>query len=130
MNYGKFNLERILLVLSLFLYIKLQSEESSPNSPIIKGDEYPVGSRARIRMKVTPIYSKSDLEYFESEDEYSGCIPYYYHYGYPPSAFNFGLRMRGGKSYYYCPRGYYYKRSRYKHPHHRRLERKHAEHKH
>lgn len=126
MDYRKFNLEKTLLIGFLFLYANLYSEDSKQNSPIVK-DGHPVGSKTRIRINIAPTYTDYETDYFDYEDESSKCIPYYYHYGYPPSAFNFGLRMRGGRAYYYCPRGYYYKRSRYRNSHHRHIERKHDE---
>ncbi len=125
-----FNLEKIQLILSLFIYANLYSEESNQNSPIVKEARYHLGSKARFRINIAPIYTDYDSDYFDYEDDYPGCIPYYYHYGYPPSAFNFGLRMRGGRAYYYCPRGYYYKRSRYRNSHHRHMEKKHGIHRH
>lgn len=130
MKNRKFNLEKILLMVSLFIYVNLYSQESNQNFPSVKGGKYPVSSRARVRINIAPIFTDYDSDYFDYEDDYSKCIPYYYHYGYPPSAFNFGLRMRGDRAYYYCPRGYYYKRSRYRNPHHGHMERKHGGHRH
>lgn len=130
MNYRKFNLEKILLTLFLFIYAPLYSEESNQKPPIAKKSGYHMGSKARIRINIAPIYTDYDSDYFDYENDPSGCIPYYYHYGYPPSAFNFGLRMRGGKAYYYCPRGYYYKRTRYRNSHDRHMEKKHGGHRH
>lgn len=129
MNYRKFNLEKILLIVTLFIYANLYSEDSNQNSPIVKNG-YPVGNRARIRINIAPIYTDYETDYFDYEDDSPRCIPYYYHYGYPPSAFNFGLRMRGGRTYYYCPRGYYYKRSRYRNSYRQHMERKQGRHRH
>lgn len=118
MKYRSFVLEKIILLLLFSLYSNLYGKELSIDTNVAKSGGHhvavPRGGRTRIRINIAPIYNDYDSDYFEYREDYSGCIPYYFHYGFPPSAFNFGLRVRSGRAYYYCPSGYYYKRSKYR----------------
>lgn len=127
MKYRTFILEKIILLLLVSLYGNIYGKELNPDTNLAKSGSHhgvgPRGGRTRIRINVTPIYNDYDSDYFDYRDDYSRCIPYYFHYGYPPSAFNFGLRVRSSRTYYYCPSGYYYNRSRYRDSHHRHIDR-------
>lgn len=109
-----FVLEKIILFLLFSLYSNIYGKELNIDTNVAKSRGHhvgmPRGGRTRIRINIAPIYNDYDFEYRE---DYSGCIPYYFHYGFPPSAFNFGLRVPSSRTYYYCPNGYYYKKSKY-----------------
>lgn len=134
MKYRNFLLEKTMLILLVSLYGSLFGKELHRDTTIAKSGGHhgggPRGGRTRIRINIAPIYTDYDSDYRDYEDDYSGCIPYYYHYGYPPSAFNFGLRMRRGGAYYYCPSGYYYNRSRYRDSRNRHIDRGRGRHRH
>ena len=134
MKYRTFILEKIILLLLVSLYGNLYGKEVNLDRTLAKSGGHHGGGhrggRTRIRINIAPIYNDYDSDYLDYENDYSGCIPYYYHYGYPPSAFNFGLRVRSGRTYYYCPSGYYYNRSRYRDSPHRHIDRGRIRHRH
>lgn len=130
MNYRKFILEYIIILLLFSSYDNIYSKELHLYPIIAKNGGHHRGNRARIHIDIAPIYTDYDSDYLDYENDYPGCIPYYYHYGFPPSAFNFGLRVRRGRAYYYCPSGYYYNKSRYRDSRYRHMDRRHDEHRH
>lgn len=127
MKYKLFILEKLICILLASLYSNLYGKESNINTNLTKSASHhvsmPRGGRTRIRINIAPIYTDYEPDYFEYREDYSECIPYYFHYGFPPSAFNFGLRVRSGRTYYYCPSGYYYKRSKYRDSRRRYIDR-------
>lgn len=115
------------IIFLLLYYSNLYGKELNTDTYLTKNRGHhivvPRGGRTKVRVNIAPISNEYDSDYLEYRENYSECIPYYFYYGFPPSSFNFGLRVRRGGVYYYCPKGYYYKRSKYRDSHDNYIDR-------